>query len=186
MKTTFYVRFLYIIFLPNELFVCIRKLKYMTPWNNISDKNIAFGSTGLTRLYQITKCKSARRQTRAIYIWALNMGRKPPNMRLRGHIRNTMTCADLAVSCGWTDLSHTCLHIDHEILEIRRHNCVALARRSAYLMLVIFFWVCLMHGLLGGLKETKMFFHRPLVKLSIVGSLRDREVASSASDLQVA
>ena len=28
---------------------------------------------------------------------------------------------------------------------------------------------------LGGLKETKMFFSHPLVKLSIVGSLRDRE-----------
>ena len=28
---------------------------------------------------------------------------------------------------------------------------------------------------LGGLKETKMFFSYPLVKLSIVGSLRDRE-----------
>ena len=37
---------------------------------------------------------------------------------------------------------------------------------------------------LGGLKETKMFFLHPLVKLSIVGSLRDREVACSASDLQ--
>ena len=30
---------------------------------------------------------------------------------------------------------------------------------------------------LGGLKETKMFLTHPLVKLSIVGSLRDREVA---------
>ena len=37
---------------------------------------------------------------------------------------------------------------------------------------------------LGILKETKMFFPHPLVKLSIVGSLRDREVACSASDLQ--
>ena len=37
---------------------------------------------------------------------------------------------------------------------------------------------------LGGLKETKMFLPHPLVKLSIVGSLRDREVARSASDLQ--
>ena len=36
----------------------------------------------------------------------------------------------------------------------------------------------------GGLKETKMFLSHPLVKLSIVGSLRDREVACSASDLQ--
>ena len=36
---------------------------------------------------------------------------------------------------------------------------------------------------LGGLKETKMFLSHPLVKLSIVGSLRDREVACSASDL---
>ena len=35
---------------------------------------------------------------------------------------------------------------------------------------------------LGGLKETKMFLPHPLVKLSIVGSLRDREVACSASD----
>ena len=37
---------------------------------------------------------------------------------------------------------------------------------------------------LGGLKETKLFLPHPLVKLSIVGSLRDREVACSASDLQ--
>ena len=37
---------------------------------------------------------------------------------------------------------------------------------------------------LGGLKETKMFLPHPLVKLSIVGSLRDRDVACSASDLQ--
>ena len=37
---------------------------------------------------------------------------------------------------------------------------------------------------LGGLKETKMFLLHPRVKLSIVGSLRDREVACSASDRQ--
>ena len=37
---------------------------------------------------------------------------------------------------------------------------------------------------LGGLKETKMFLPHPLVKLSIVGSLRDREVACWASDRQ--
>ena len=35
---------------------------------------------------------------------------------------------------------------------------------------------------LGGLKETKMFHPHPRVKVSIVGSLRDREVACSASD----
>ena len=33
---------------------------------------------------------------------------------------------------------------------------------------------------LGGLKETKMYFPHPLVKLSIAGSLRDQEVACSA------
>ena len=37
---------------------------------------------------------------------------------------------------------------------------------------------------LGGLKETKMVLPHPRVKLSIVGSLRDREVACSASDRQ--
>ena len=37
---------------------------------------------------------------------------------------------------------------------------------------------------LGGLKETKMFFPYPLVKLSILGCLRDREVACSASDIR--
>ena len=37
---------------------------------------------------------------------------------------------------------------------------------------------------LGGLKETKTFLPRPRVKVSIVGSLRDREVACSASDRQ--
>ena len=37
---------------------------------------------------------------------------------------------------------------------------------------------------LGGLKETKMYFPHPRVKVSIVGSLRDREVACSASDHQ--
>ena len=35
---------------------------------------------------------------------------------------------------------------------------------------------------LGGLKETKMFLPHPCVKLSIVGTLRDREAACSASD----
>ena len=34
----------------------------------------------------------------------------------------------------------------------------------------------------GGLKETKMFLPHPRVKVSIVGSLRDREVACSAAD----
>ena len=37
---------------------------------------------------------------------------------------------------------------------------------------------------LGDLKETKMFLPHPRVKVSIVGSLRDREVACSASDRQ--
>ena len=35
----------------------------------------------------------------------------------------------------------------------------------------------------GGLKETQMFLPHPLVKLSIVGSLRDRKVACPASEL---
>ena len=35
---------------------------------------------------------------------------------------------------------------------------------------------------LGGLKETKMFLPHLCLKLSIVGSLRDREVACSTSD----
>ena len=35
---------------------------------------------------------------------------------------------------------------------------------------------------LGGWKETKLFLPHPRVKVSIVGSLRDREVACSASD----
>ena len=37
---------------------------------------------------------------------------------------------------------------------------------------------------LGGLKETKMFLPHPRVKVTIVESLRDREVACSASDRQ--
>ena len=37
---------------------------------------------------------------------------------------------------------------------------------------------------LGGLKETKMSLPHPRMKVSIVGSLRDREVACSASDRQ--
>ena len=37
---------------------------------------------------------------------------------------------------------------------------------------------------LGGLKETKMFLPHPRVKVSIVGSLRDREVVCAASDRQ--
>ena len=36
----------------------------------------------------------------------------------------------------------------------------------------------------SGLKETKMFLPHPHVKLSIVGSLRDREVSCSALDRQ--
>ena len=35
---------------------------------------------------------------------------------------------------------------------------------------------------LGGLKETKMFLPHPRVKVSIVWSLRDRDVAYSTSD----
>ena len=35
---------------------------------------------------------------------------------------------------------------------------------------------------LGGLKKNKMFLTHPRVKLSIVGSLRDREVACSSLD----
>ena len=35
-----------------------------------------------------------------------------------------------------------------------------------------------------GLKETKTFLSHPCVKVNIVGSLRDREVACSASDRQ--
>ena len=35
---------------------------------------------------------------------------------------------------------------------------------------------------LGGLKETKIFLPHPRVKVRIVGSLHDREVACSASD----
>ena len=38
---------------------------------------------------------------------------------------------------------------------------------------------------LGGSKETKMFPPHPRVQLSIVGSLRNREVACSTSDRQV-
>ena len=41
--------------------------------------------------------------------------------------------------------------------------------------------LCSVPGL-GGLKETKMFLPHPRVKVSIVGSLRDREVSCSASD----
>ena len=37
---------------------------------------------------------------------------------------------------------------------------------------------------LGVFKETKLFLPHPRVKVSIVGSLRDREVACSASDRQ--
>ena len=37
---------------------------------------------------------------------------------------------------------------------------------------------------LGGLKETKLYLSHPRVKVSIVGSLCDREVACSASDRQ--
>ena len=37
---------------------------------------------------------------------------------------------------------------------------------------------------LGGLKETKLFLPHPRVKVNIVGSLRDRELACSASDRQ--
>ena len=37
---------------------------------------------------------------------------------------------------------------------------------------------------LGGLKETRMFLPHPRVEVSIVGSLRDRAVACSASDRQ--
>ena len=45
------------------------------------------------------------------------------------------------------------------------------------------YWIGSVPGL-GGLKETKLFLPHPRVKVSIVGSLRDREVACSASDRQ--
>ena len=38
---------------------------------------------------------------------------------------------------------------------------------------------------LGGLKETKMFLPHPRVKVSIVGSLRDREVAQWWSQVDI-
>ena len=38
---------------------------------------------------------------------------------------------------------------------------------------------------LGGLKETKTFLPHPRMKLSIVGSLRDQEVACSASEFRI-
>ena len=37
---------------------------------------------------------------------------------------------------------------------------------------------------LGGFEEKKMFLPHPLLKLSVVGSLRDREVACSVSNFQ--
>ena len=50
-------------------------------------------------------------------------------------------------------------------------------------MLIVLPLVASVPGL-GGLKETKLFLPHPRVKVSIVGSLRDREVACSASDRQ--
>ena len=44
--------------------------------------------------------------------------------------------------------------------------------------------ICFLGHHLKSLKETKMFLPHPRVKVSIVGSLRDREVACSASDRQ--
>ena len=46
------------------------------------------------------------------------------------------------------------------------------------------YYYCYYNTPLGGLKETKLFLPHPRVKLGIVGSLRDREVACSASDRQ--
>ena len=62
----------------------------------------------------------------------------------------------------------SCLLLDH-IESNNQHRC--LSRRSS------------VPGL-GSLKESKMFLPHPRVKVSIVGSLRDREVACSASDRQ--
>ena len=45
-------------------------------------------------------------------------------------------------------------------------------------------WVRVSFPGLGGLKEAKMFLPHPRVELSIVGSLRDREVACSALNRQ--
>ena len=50
--------------------------------------------------------------------------------------------------------------------------------------MVLFISSYVMCSVPGGLKETKMFLPHPRVKVSIVGSLRDQEVACPASDRQ--
>ena len=78
---------------------------------------------------------------------------------------------------GKNDL-HLCNSIENRCQSDNFYVCFSFKVSTLTLVLLncLFF--------LGGLKETKLFLPHPRVKVSIVGSLRDREVACSASDRQ--
>ena len=82
-----------------------------------------------------------------------------------------------------------CMHrVDYYNEEIPleyNHTCLAI-ELTLYLVSTAAFHARVRGSVpgLGGLKETKLFLPHPRVKVSIVGSLRDREVACSASDRQ--
>ena len=82
-------------------------------------------------------------------------------------------------SCVWTTVSSQSSHHPQEVLLVQFSLYVHKGGTAAFHARV--------RGSvpgLGGLKETKLFLPHPRVKVSIVGSLRDREVACSASDRQ--
>ena len=78
----------------------------------------------------------------------------------------------------------------HHLHSIQQYRLRWSAHQSGWLMKIYPFYIISIFSRrgsvpgLGGLKGTKMFLPHPRVKVSIVGSLRDREVASSASDRQ--
>ena len=68
----------------------------------------------------------------------------------------------------------------------RRSRWPIIEKLTAPTIFIVFVG-CIVRGSVpgpGGLKETKMFLPHSRVKVSIVGNIRDREVACSASDRQ--
>ena len=98
-------------------------------------------------------------------------GRRYELRRISHHRNDSFWCI---VTCFWSNLVHRVLHTHHTgegpRVVVSTAAFHARVRGSA-------------PGL-GGFEETKMFHPHPRVKVSIVGSLRDREVACSASDRQ--
>ena len=89
----------------------------------------------------------------------------------------------------WPILSHGLLSLpeNHKLLNCKLTDCITAGGGGPRVVVSTAAFHARVRGSvpgLGGLKETKLFLPHPRVKVSIVGSLRDREVACSASDRQ--